>query len=98
MSRLDATFGRLRAAGERALVAYFTAGDPSLEVTGQLVREAERQGADVVELGVPFSDPARRRPRHPARRARAPSPAARRWCGCSRPWPSCAATSTCPSC
>jgi tryptophan synthase alpha chain len=57
MSRLDATFGRLRAAGERALVAYVTAGDPSLEVTRQLVREAERRGADVVELGVPFSDP-----------------------------------------
>ena len=57
MSRLDATFARLRATGERALVAYFTAGDPSLEVTGQLVREAERRGADVVELGVPFSDP-----------------------------------------
>jgi tryptophan synthase alpha chain len=57
MSRLDATFTRLRAAGERALVAYFTAGDPSLEATGRLVREAECQGADVVELGVPFSDP-----------------------------------------
>ena len=48
---------RLRAAGERALVAYFTAGDPSLEVTARLVREADRQGADVIELGVPFSDP-----------------------------------------
>jgi tryptophan synthase alpha chain len=57
MSRLDATFTRLRDAGERALVAYFTAGDPSLEATGQLVRAAERQGADIVELGVPFSDP-----------------------------------------
>ena len=57
MSRLDATFTRLRARGERALVAYFTAGDPSLEATGRLVVEAERRGADVVELGVPFSDP-----------------------------------------
>jgi len=57
MSRLGAAFGRLRTAGERALVAYFTAGDPSLEVTARLVREAERRGADVVELGVPFSDP-----------------------------------------
>jgi tryptophan synthase alpha chain len=57
MSRLDAAFARLRGAGERALVAYFTAGDPSLELTSRLVREAERQGADVVELGVPFSDP-----------------------------------------
>jgi len=57
VSRLDATFTRLRARGERALVAYFTAGDPSLEATGRLVVEAERRGADVVELGVPFSDP-----------------------------------------
>ncbi len=57
MSRLDATFARLRGAGERALVAYFTAGDPSLAATAELVREAARQGADVIELGVPFSDP-----------------------------------------
>jgi tryptophan synthase alpha chain len=57
VSRLAATFARLRAAGERALVAYFTAGDPSLDATRRLVLEAERRGADIVELGVPFSDP-----------------------------------------
>src|SRR5260370_252997 len=57
MSRLDATFKRLRARGERALMPYFTAGDPSLETTARLVIEAERRGADVIELGVPFSDP-----------------------------------------
>jgi tryptophan synthase alpha chain len=57
VSRLAATFERLRAAGERALVAYFTAGDPSLEATARLAVEAERRGADVIELGVPFSDP-----------------------------------------
>jgi tryptophan synthase alpha chain len=56
-SRLDATFERLRGRGERALVAYFMAGDPSLAETERLVIEAERQGADVIELGVPFSDP-----------------------------------------
>jgi tryptophan synthase alpha chain len=56
-SRLEATFARLRARGERALVPYFTAGDPSLADTCRLVIEAERRGADVVELGVPFSDP-----------------------------------------
>jgi len=56
-SRLDATFTRLRSRGERALVVYFTAGDPSLADTRRLVVEAERRGADVVELGVPFSDP-----------------------------------------
>jgi tryptophan synthase alpha chain len=57
MSRLDATFRRLRARGERALVVFFTAGDPSMETTARLVIEAERRGADVIELGVPFSDP-----------------------------------------
>jgi tryptophan synthase alpha chain len=57
VSRLDATFERLRANGERALVAYLMAGDPSLAETERLVIEAERRGADVLELGVPFSDP-----------------------------------------
>ncbi|HEU4367704.1 MAG TPA: tryptophan synthase subunit alpha [Methylomirabilota bacterium] len=57
MSRLEATFERLRARGERALVVYVMAGDPSLAETERLVVEAERRGADVVELGVPFSDP-----------------------------------------
>jgi len=57
MSRLEATFARLRARGERALVAYLMAGDPSLAETRRLVVEAERRGADVIELGVPFSDP-----------------------------------------
>jgi tryptophan synthase alpha chain len=56
-SRLEATFARLRERGEPALVVYFTAGDPSLADTRRLVIEAERRGADVVELGVPFSDP-----------------------------------------
>jgi tryptophan synthase alpha chain len=57
MSRLDAVFTRLRAAGERALGAYFAAGDPSLDVTRRLLIEAARRGADFIELGVPFSDP-----------------------------------------
>ncbi len=51
------TIAGLRARGERALVAYFTAGDPSLADSRRLVLEAARRGADVVELGVPFSDP-----------------------------------------
>ena len=55
--RLAATFTALRQRGERALVPYFTAGDPSLADTGRLVLEAARRGADIVELGVPFSDP-----------------------------------------
>jgi tryptophan synthase alpha chain len=57
MSRLAATFTALRARGERALVAYVMAGDPSLALTSRLVAEAARRGADVIEVGVPFSDP-----------------------------------------
>jgi len=57
VSRFDAVFTRLRAAGERALGPYFAAGDPSLDVTRRLVIEAARRGADFIELGVPFSDP-----------------------------------------
>lgn len=57
MRKLEALFGTLRKRGERALIPYFTAGDPSLAVTRQLVAEAARRGADIIELGVPFSDP-----------------------------------------
>ena len=55
--RLAATFAALRQRGERALLPYFTAGDPSLAITCRLVVEAARRGADTVEVGVPFSDP-----------------------------------------
>lgn len=57
MNRLDETFGRLKAKGEKALITYIMAGDPSLQDTEQLVLELERAGADIIELGVPFSDP-----------------------------------------
>jgi len=57
VTRLRTTFAALRARGERALIPYFTAGDPSLPTTRELVVEASKRGADVVELGVPFSDP-----------------------------------------
>src|SRR3972149_3847686 len=57
MSRLARTFAGLRRRGARALIPYFTAGDPSLAATRQLVLEAARRGADVVELGVPSSRP-----------------------------------------
>lgn len=57
MSRIGNAFARLRKRGGRALIPYFTAGDPSLNVTRALLLEAARQGADLIELGVPFSDP-----------------------------------------
>ena len=56
-SRLDRTFARLRQECEKALIAYVMAGDPSLQETEQLVVELARAGADIIELGVPFSDP-----------------------------------------
>jgi tryptophan synthase alpha chain len=57
MSRISSRFAELRARGEGALVAFIAAGDPDLETTRALVLELERSGADVVELGVPFTDP-----------------------------------------
>ena len=57
MKRIEKTFAERRAKGGAALVAYLTAGDPSLEETQELVLTAERAGADIIEVGVPFSDP-----------------------------------------
>jgi len=57
VSRLDQAFARLRDRGERALIPYFVAGDPSLETTARLIEEADARGADVIEVGMPFSDP-----------------------------------------
>jgi tryptophan synthase alpha chain len=57
MSRLETTFVRLKAEGGKALITYIMAGDPSLQETERLVLELQRAGADVIELGVPFSDP-----------------------------------------
>lgn len=57
MTRIGRRFAQLHKADERGLVAYLTAGDPSLQQTPGLVEALERGGADIVELGVPFSDP-----------------------------------------
>jgi tryptophan synthase alpha chain len=57
MGRITETFRRLRAAGERALVPFVTAGDPDLASTEEVVLAMLEAGADLVELGVPFSDP-----------------------------------------
>jgi tryptophan synthase alpha chain len=56
-NRIDQTFARLRGEGKKALIAYIMGGDPSLQETEALVLELERAGADIIELGVPFSDP-----------------------------------------
>jgi tryptophan synthase alpha chain len=56
-TRIGRKFEELHARGERALVAYLTAGDPAPERTVGLVLALERAGADIIELGVPFSDP-----------------------------------------
>ncbi len=56
-NRIDLKFRDLKTRGRKAFVAYITAGDPSPAHTPELVWALERAGADVVELGVPFSDP-----------------------------------------
>ena len=57
MNRIDKKFKELKALKKKAFIAYVTAGDPSLDVTGKLVLELERAGVDIIELGIPFSDP-----------------------------------------
>ncbi len=56
-SRIDAAFAKLQAAGQAAFVAYISAGDPNLQTTVELALELESVGVDILELGVPFSDP-----------------------------------------
>jgi tryptophan synthase alpha chain len=56
-SRISKRFAELRASGELGIVAYITAGDPSLDASLKFVRALAEAGADVIELGVPFSDP-----------------------------------------
>jgi tryptophan synthase alpha chain len=57
MSRIASTFTRLREQGRKALIPYVTAGDPYADVTPELMLALADAGADVIELGVPFSDP-----------------------------------------
>jgi tryptophan synthase alpha chain len=56
-TRIARRFGELAHSGELGLIAYVTAGDPSLPATEKIVLAAAQAGADVIELGVPFSDP-----------------------------------------
>ena len=55
--RLKQTFARIHGNGHTGLVTYVTAGDPTLEKTGEILKALDRAGADVLEVGVPFSDP-----------------------------------------
>lgn len=57
MSRLAPAFARLRANGHIGLVTYVTAGDPDLPRSAEVLRALDQAGADVLEVGVPFSDP-----------------------------------------
>jgi tryptophan synthase alpha chain len=57
MTRIGTLFEHLRNSGRKGLIAYLTVGDPSPERTPALVEALERGGADLIELGVPFSDP-----------------------------------------
>jgi tryptophan synthase alpha chain len=57
VSRLDAAFSRIRSNGHPGLVTYVTAGDPDLPRSEAILRALDRAGADVLEVGVPFSDP-----------------------------------------
>ena len=57
MSRIGERFNELKKTGGKALVCFLTAGDPDIETTRQIVLNIEKAGADIVELGVPFSDP-----------------------------------------
>ncbi len=57
MSRIEERFTELRKEGSKALIAYLTAGDPDLETTREIILALDSAGVDIIEIGVPFSDP-----------------------------------------
>lgn len=57
MTRIDATFARLRAQGRKAFVSYIMGGDPDFETSLAVMRGLPGAGVDIIELGVPFTDP-----------------------------------------
>src|SRR6185437_8292892 len=57
MNRIEERFARLKREGKKGFVVYIGAGDPNLEATRQLALAFDQAGVDIVELGVPFSDP-----------------------------------------
>src|SRR5215210_7910288 len=57
VSRIEERFTQLRTAGKTGLVTYVTAGDPDLQRSADIIKRLDQAGADVLEIGVPFSDP-----------------------------------------
>lgn len=57
MNRIDMKFEELKSKNKKALITFVTAGDPSLDMTEKLVLTMDKAGADIIEIGVPFSDP-----------------------------------------
>src|ERR1044071_8902979 len=57
MTRIKKRFETLKREGRKAFIPDVTAGDPDLETTAKLILELEKRGSDIIELGVPFSDP-----------------------------------------
>ena len=58
MNRIDERMNRVKAEGRKALITFLTVGDPNIEVSKAAVKAMQEEGADLIELGVPFSDPA----------------------------------------
>lgn len=56
-NRIDAVFAALKAGRQKAMIAFITAGHPTLDSTPRLAAALEREGVDILEVGVPFSDP-----------------------------------------
>lgn len=57
MNRINKQFEILKASQQKALITYITAGDPDISTTKQLVLEMDKNGADIIEIGIPYSDP-----------------------------------------
>ena len=57
MNRINRKFKELKRQKKKAFIAFITCGDPSLRETGKIALALERSGVDILELGVPFSDP-----------------------------------------
>lgn len=67
MNRIEARMNACSKKQEKAFITYITAGLPDLAATKEIIRAQERGGCDVIELGVPFSDPLADGPGHPGR-------------------------------